>query len=864
MPFIVILSHQGGSFIDKIIAAASSLGIEHCIISSLPESQSSVNAYVQRANAYLIEKKELYFHDVKEILDNKIGNSGLVGFISVWEGYRPLMAALNCSYGFQDISSDCAFFLRDKLKVRNALCKANLSSVCAQIAETEILMKSLISKNRHFIKPRFGLGSVGAKELIDISDIDYIKYLQKNLKQDRLLSNAIQDAEFIVEDYINGTEFSAEVIVNNGYAEILAFHEKTELLSGIFTTTEPFCISPPQTMFNLQKAKEWLNSVISVLGVTHGCYHIEFKSISKEIFEIVEVNPRIGGALILESTQQVSGVNMLSWWIANISSTMNSIILKNQQLQPTIHKGKGIPFSAFRVYFSNMVGILEHVAINHCKPSPQKYDLLVQPGLKLSRKESEQYLAQALWVGNKDSLEEVKKQQRIIQDVSRDLFKFEVRPDGAQQDVFLIIDYNLNRKAEVILLAEKCFSSYGIPSILVTEGGKEINHPLIYNIIAGNIRKNTFAKNCIRLLTENHFHCKGGLVFSDDAVVVGSIILSHLGLITDDSKQAIAAFDKLTYRQAEAHEVLPSGVARPSYRTLENLSHEDFNLHSSWVIKPRCEGNNRGVTIVKTIDEVNSVVKLNEQYLEEGFIIEERILRKEEFSVDGVGSYQFITQKISLTDKYPLEIGQVQPAWLDDKTRETIIAANTMANCITGHIRGAYHNEIMISKDTGDVFVIEPNRRPGGMNIWKLILKSYGIDLYNIWLQNSFDYIRPINSKPVTPLKSSGMLMLPGPYGWSFNKYQIESNLNQLVESTWQAMGIFENYPKHYDLNFIVPEGFIFPKQILDGHSFMLSLCFSGPLDQNFSSLLFRFYETWNKLIHSHPLLQNQEKSIFK
>ncbi len=854
---IVILSHQGGSFIDKLSKAIHHLGMDCSIISSLPESDADQEAYMNRPNSYLINKLELCFDDVNEVVENKIGVNGLSGFISVWEGYRPLMSALNCHYNFNDISEEVAFCLRDKLSTRRKLNDYGLSLVYSKLVKPEELISEIESNKRLFIKPRFGLGSIGAKELIDSTDIDYIKQLQMKLKDDKLLSGAVCDAEFILEDFISGKELSAEIFVDDGRVEILAYHEKTELSHGIYTTTEPFCVSPPQTVFDRGKASIWLNKVLSSLSATFGCYHVEFKVVTESEFELIEINPRIGGTLIIESTQHVSGVNMLSRWVSSISK-FNENNDQDSYLKVTkknLNDVADLRYSAFRVYFSNIKGVIENISHKNCDPYPKILDILVKPGQELLREESEQYLAQALWVGSAESSDEVERCQQKIQSMSRDILSFEVRPNSNYENVFLIIDYNLNRVDEVIMMAKKCYAAYGIKTVLATEPGKEIEHPLIHNVISEKIRELSFARNCVRSLALNQFHCKGGVVFSDDAIVMGSKILWHLGLRTDCPEHAIASFDKLLYRKYEEEQMLPVGVSRPKFTTPEAISDDDFYQCPTWVFKPRCEGNNRGVVIITSPDEVRSSIIANAEYSDAGFILEECVKKKAEFSVDGVNSQQFITEKISLEGAFPLEIGQVQPAWQDEDIMNIIISASQFANQISGHLHGAFHNEIMISDDTGEAFVIEPNRRPGGMKIWNLIWYCYGINLYDKWLQSSFGHQNLFDSQfNLEPIKSAGTLMLPGPGGWSLNQNIITKNLEQLIDRTWQSIGIYKHRPMFHDVEFIAPDDYIFPENCIDGHSFMISLCFTSPLDENFSELLYSFYEHWNTIIHDQSI----------
>lgn len=143
---IVLLSHQGGSFIEKLVHAASQLGLDAVVVSSQFDNNGHVAGAL--ANAKVLPESDLTFSSVKEFIDTETQISEIEGFISVWEGYRPLMAALNNQYGFNDISEEVAWRLRDKLAVRNFLRGAGLSETNAQVASRRVLETRLNNRTR--------------------------------------------------------------------------------------------------------------------------------------------------------------------------------------------------------------------------------------------------------------------------------------------------------------------------------------------------------------------------------------------------------------------------------------------------------------------------------------------------------------------------------------------------------------------------------------------------------------------------------------------------------------------------------------------------------------------------------------------
>jgi biotin carboxylase len=202
---IVVLSHQGGSFIEKITKSAAAIDLQTIIISSKGDLSVWREKYAGSPENTMFDELDLSFNQVKWHIDEHVDANSIVGFISVWVGYRPLMAALNGAFGFIDISENVAKSLRDKFLVRKCLKDANISRVSADIANKESIQTRLMQAKQSFLKPRFGLGSAGTKILTSIEDLDYIDNIRKEIKGDDLLSNAFKSVDFIVEDYIDVT-----------------------------------------------------------------------------------------------------------------------------------------------------------------------------------------------------------------------------------------------------------------------------------------------------------------------------------------------------------------------------------------------------------------------------------------------------------------------------------------------------------------------------------------------------------------------------------------------------------------------------------------------------------------------------------
>lgn len=838
---VIILSHQGGSFIEKFVDVFNQNGINFCVISSKTTSDRVESLEKMVSNIFFIEKNEINVADLKKFIKTHDSKFRFSCVVSVWEGYRELMAHGNKLLNAFDISPSLVKKLRDKLYVRNKIFSAGLSSIKYEQLSLENIERRLSNNCKSFIKPRSGLGSVGTKILSSVNDLSYIEKLKISVLKNKLLKNAITN-EFIVEDYIYGIEHSAEVIVCNNVVSVLAYHYKQPNYTRK-TVTEPFAVSPSTKIDGLySELNQWIQNILYALNINRGCYHIEFKLTQNKTFELIELNPRAGGALIVESTEYVSGYNMLFLWT-------QTLLHKNINLPLTMnrHSQKSIKSSAFRVYFSNKIGVVKNIQYNDISIKPFLCNVLVNTGSELVFDKSEQFLAQALWIKQVTGIDEVKNFHEHILEDSKKYLNFNIYND-CSSEVFLIIDYNLSRIEEVKNIANIVYQNYSHKTILITNKGKGIFSDNIVSLEYDSITNDSLIKNVVKSLGKNNYIPVSGLVFSDDAIVTGSKLLEYYNLITDSSLGAEKSYDKLLYRESEKIQKTKKNIGVPEFYNLEKS--KDCNklltkINQGFIVKPRKQGNNRGISSVYSMTELEN--SLNENiHLNDKHIAEQLINIENEFSIDGVGKLRFITKKLSIRGKFPIEIGQVLPPNIDNATENKILSANSMANSIVEQSIGAFHNEIMICSKNKNAYVVEPNRRPGGMGIWELIKKVYGVDLYREWILSSFGYSKLKNYKN-KPKYSSGYLMLEGPIGYSVNFDVLLDNLEFIVDSVYLNLGLkLQNSPEYTFASFIAPKNYIFRSSPENGHEFLISLIFTHHKDGDLESIMYSFYEFWS------------------
>ncbi|HGL4257047.1 ATP-grasp domain-containing protein [Burkholderia dolosa] len=334
--------------------------------------------------------------------------------------------------------------------------------------------------------------------------------------------------------------------------------------------------------------------------------------------------------------------------------------------------------------------------------------------------------------------------------------------------LLLIVDYNLTRVADVAHLARVAKARHDAGAILIRARPGPRDLEICEHVIDLDPLADNFLDAAVAHLAPFRSRLRAGLVFSDNAVQRGAALLERLGLPVDSAALAAGAFSKRAYRIAESqarplldaqHIMAPHSAEIASIDDLRRFG----EAHpGGFVVKPSCEGNNRGVTVVRPGDSLDAAFALVAPYLDNGAICEELIPYRREYSFDGVGETEFITEKVSATGPYPVEIAQILPARLTVTERATISRAGRLANLLVGQRNGPFHNEIKLSDDGTRAAVVEPNRRPAGMKIWTIAQAVYEYDFYALWVDAAFGITHDVTLAAGATHAATVMLGVPG------------------------------------------------------------------------------------------------------
>jgi predicted ATP-grasp superfamily ATP-dependent carboligase len=405
---VLLLSHCGYSFIEELISNAAAQGLESFVLSSrpLPGDRHRIKELQEKSTwVGLGEHHELTWQELKKAL-NYLAAQGyrVVCCLSVWEGYRTLMARANQELGVADMSLAQIELLLNKYELRQQLRQAGLSQTNAVLLNAQTWSDLQAQGKAVFVKPVTGIASYGTFRLTPDKRWQDIAQIQADIATDPTYRSIFSgDRGFMAEDYIPGQEFSFEIIATAGSLSVVAIHEKLELDESGSAVLENSCVSPPVHLNERQirDARAWVAQLFDHLQLHWGCYHLEARCHNGH-WEVIEINPRVGGALISPSVKVLTqGISMTQLWLNNLLYQQPEQQMQQKAYLAIFDVGtdtyQPTPMSSyFRVYFAEPGRILSiHQA--PCCLEPELVQVSLQPGTEVVERAREVFLGQILW-----------------------------------------------------------------------------------------------------------------------------------------------------------------------------------------------------------------------------------------------------------------------------------------------------------------------------------------------------------------------------------------------------------------------------------------------------------------------------------
>lgn len=307
-----------------------------------------------------------------------------------------MMARVAEKYGFPFYSVETAQWSTDKFQMKERFELGGVphaqGRLISKVEEAEGLVFPVI------VKPRDNSGSRGVKLCRDK------KELQASI--DEALENSKLDT-VLVEEFIEGPEYSIESLHHDGKSEVIQFTEKktTEFPYNVeLGHIQPANISDE----NKQKIREIISKIGKALNFVNCPSHTELKINNRGIF-VIETSPRLGGDYITSTLTPLStGVNL--------EDELLKISL-GEEINPS---PKAVQYSGVRFFSFKEGSVIKHVPNEELVKGWSHvvdFTFNLKEGERVNRITSSlnRYGQLILLAGNRDSIEEAfDKYEKVI------------------------------------------------------------------------------------------------------------------------------------------------------------------------------------------------------------------------------------------------------------------------------------------------------------------------------------------------------------------------------------------------------------------------------------------------------------------
>ena len=309
-----------------------------------------------------------------------------------------MMARMAEKYGFPFYSVETAQWSTDKFQMKGRFELGGVphaqGRLISKVEEAEGLVLPVI------VKPRDNSGSRGVKLCRDKNELQ--------ISIDEALENSQLDT-VLVEEFIEGPEYSIESLHHDGKSEVIQFTEKktTEFPYNVeLGHIQPANISDE----NKQKIREIIVKIGKALNFENCPSHTELKINERGIF-VIETSPRLGGDYITSTLTPLStGVNLEDELLKiSLGETINP--------QP-----KAVQYSGVRFFSFEEGSVIKHAPKEEFVkgwPHVVDFSFALKEGDKVNRITSSlnRYGQLILQAGNRGAIEEAfDKYEEVIKD----------------------------------------------------------------------------------------------------------------------------------------------------------------------------------------------------------------------------------------------------------------------------------------------------------------------------------------------------------------------------------------------------------------------------------------------------------------
>ncbi|MDT0347678.1 ATP-grasp domain-containing protein [Streptomyces litchfieldiae] len=242
-------------------------------------------------------------HDRNAVAEALASIDDLNGLISSTDTWGVTGAELAAEFGLPGIDPAVIRLVRDKSRVREVLYREGLSAFAPLPVEepAAVTLDQLASAVGlpAVIKDTAGTSSQNVWLVRGTGDLSRFH---------REAAHAALFGRLFAEPFLAGPVYSAETVTWAGRTRLLGLSSRLMSAQPWFredVTAFPVALPPAE----LREIEWWLDGVLAALDYNEGFAHVEL-AMTTDGPQLIEVNPRIGGALVGESMCRALGVNV--------------------------------------------------------------------------------------------------------------------------------------------------------------------------------------------------------------------------------------------------------------------------------------------------------------------------------------------------------------------------------------------------------------------------------------------------------------------------------------------------------------------------------------------------------------------------
>ncbi|MEU9014106.1 ATP-grasp domain-containing protein [Streptomyces sp. NPDC048479] len=245
-------------------------------------------------------------HDVAEVVGTIRRIGDVAGLVNTTDSWSLVALAVREQLGLAGQDPACVRLVRDKARLRRFLYEHGLSRVDGAPVTADDDATALAARVGLplVVKDSAGTGSehVWLARTLDELTAVLPESRRRNLR-----------GQLTAEPYFLGPLYSIETLSWEGRTRVLGVSSRVLSPPPMFREEAlGFPVALPPAM--AKDAEQWIEQVLKAVGYTEGFAHTEF-IMTDHGFEVVEINPRLGGALLGEEISQTLGINLYATFL---------------------------------------------------------------------------------------------------------------------------------------------------------------------------------------------------------------------------------------------------------------------------------------------------------------------------------------------------------------------------------------------------------------------------------------------------------------------------------------------------------------------------------------------------------------------